>query len=322
MRWQPNRTMTVSASASGGRARGGDGRLARYFQRIVGAVSAIPTSVCPPLHPYKCAQTIVTRQTHPVTRDRDAASVRLRLLFIVMTAGLILSCDWQNPSAAVGSVPEHKLHFVEAQYGALNYSVTKYESLIKVPTEQSFSKGALWLNNIHFESSPSLSSTVLLFVLGTGNTRARQMVLERPREVHIVPHMLGSLTSIQPLPTLPHRLAKLIGSAIDDDDDEDLLVAGAILAMVLMAVILFDRVADLMNLLGIPLAFLAALGVLHLRGSPVISKVFAGLISVLGAVFDGANLFLRSSIFVLKPLTAEVLACVFWPLIARNVVRP
>ena len=87
-----------------------------------------------------------------------------------------------------------------------------------------------------------------------------------------------------------------LATFIDSETDEfkKLLFGGAIVAVLPMALFLFDRRMAIINLLGIPLAFLAALVVLRLRGSPLRSMVFAGLVVTFGAVMIGAIIDFKS----------------------------
>src|SRR5215218_5387253 len=81
-----------------------------------------------------------------------------------------------------------------------------------------------------------------------------------------------------------------LATFVDSETDEfkKSLFIGATAGVQLMAFILFDWRVVIISLLGIPLAFLAALAVLYLRGSPMSSMVFAGLVISFGAVIDGA----------------------------------
>ncbi len=83
-----------------------------------------------------------------------------------------------------------------------------------------------------------------------------------------------------------YRLANSTESAIEEVKKS--LFNGAILVVLWMALILLDWLVDIFSLMGIPLAFLAALAVLHLRGSPMSSMLFAIPNYAFGAVLVGA----------------------------------
>jgi CzcA family heavy metal efflux pump len=86
--------------------------------------------------------------------------------------------------------------------------------------------------------------------------------------------------------TSVYRPASFIETAVDNL--KSALLIGAFLVVLLMACFLFDWRVAIISLIAIPLAFLAAVVVLYIRGSTMNSMVLAGLVIAIGAVIDDA----------------------------------
>ena len=86
--------------------------------------------------------------------------------------------------------------------------------------------------------------------------------------------------------TSVYRPATFIETAVDNLKSS--LLIGAFLVVLLMAFFLFDWRVAVISLIAIPLAFLAAVVVLYIRGTSMNSMVLAGLVIAIGAVIDDA----------------------------------
>jgi Cu/Ag efflux pump CusA len=128
-----------------------------------------------------------------------AWSLRYRLLVLGIAAGTMLFGYTQLSRASVDTLPEFGPPYVEIQTEALGLSAEEVEQLITVPLEADLLHGVAFLDEIHSQSVPGLSSIVLYFDKGTDVLRARQMVAERLTQAHALPNVSKSPAMLQPL---------------------------------------------------------------------------------------------------------------------------
>src|SRR5439155_10937051 len=88
---------------------------------------------------------------------------------------------------------------VEVQTEAMGLSAEEVGQLITVPLEQDLLNGVAWIESLHSESVPGLSSIVMTFQPGTDLYRARQMVGERLTQAFALPHVSKPPTMMQPV---------------------------------------------------------------------------------------------------------------------------
>jgi Cu/Ag efflux pump CusA len=127
------------------------------------------------------------------------ASVRFRLLAVPLAALLVLLGVVALRNAPVDVLPEFSPPRVEIQTEALGLSAAEVEQLITVPLEQDLLNGVAWLDDIHSESIPGLSSIELVFEPGTDVMQARQLVQERITQARALPNVSGPPVMLQPL---------------------------------------------------------------------------------------------------------------------------
>src|SRR5512143_3008138 len=126
------------------------------------------------------------------------ASLKFRFLIVVLAAVLIFFGATLLRSMPVDVLPEFSQPYVEIQTESLGLSAEEVEQLITVPMEQDLLIGLPWLDTIHSESIPGLSSIVLIFKPGTDLMRARQMVAERMTQAVALPHVSKPPVILQP----------------------------------------------------------------------------------------------------------------------------
>src|SRR3954462_1978098 len=126
------------------------------------------------------------------------SSLRLRLLVLVVAAGVIAFGVAQLRDAPVDVLPEFTPPYVEVQTEALGLSAQEVEQLITLGLEQDLLNGVPWLKTIHSKSAPGLSSILMTFDPGTDLVRARQMVTERMAQAFALPHVSKPPTMLQP----------------------------------------------------------------------------------------------------------------------------
>lgn len=124
----------------------------------------------------------------------QARYIVLAIAAVIMVAGII-----QLRDLPVDVLPEFEPPFVEIQTEAIGLSAEEVESFITHPLEADFLNGVAWLQSIHSESTPGLSSIVLTFEPGTDFIRARQMVQERLVQAQALPRVSKPPTMLQPL---------------------------------------------------------------------------------------------------------------------------
>ena len=127
------------------------------------------------------------------------SSLKFRFLVIPVAAALLVLgiAQLRNPSA--DALPEFSPPHVEIQTEALGLSANEVEQMITVPMEREFLDGVAWVDTIHSESVPGLSSIELVFEPGTNIQRARQLVAERMTQAAVeIPHVSRPPVMLQP----------------------------------------------------------------------------------------------------------------------------
>src|SRR6266571_5095660 len=114
-------------------------------------------------------------------------SLKFRVLIAGVAATVLVLAVVQLPSAPVDELPEFAPPQVEIQTEALGLSAQEVEQLITVPIEHDLLNGLAWLDQIRSESTPGLSSIVLIFQPGTDPLKARQAVQERMSQAFALP---------------------------------------------------------------------------------------------------------------------------------------
>ncbi len=126
-------------------------------------------------------------------------SLKFRLLVVALAVGMLAVGIVQLRAMPVDVLPEFSAPYVEVQTEALGLSAQEVEQLITVPLEQDLLNGVPWLNSIHSESLPGVSSIFMTFDQGTDLMHARQMVTERMAQAYALPHVSKPPTMIQPM---------------------------------------------------------------------------------------------------------------------------
>src|SRR5512134_3848167 len=133
-------------------------------------------------------------------RSIVGSSMRFQYLVITIAVALMVFGVTQLRGMPVDTLPEFSPPYVEIQTEALGLSAKEVEQMITVPMEQDLLAGVAWLDVIHSESVPGLSSVLVYFEPGTDLYRARQMVAERLSQAAVgLPHVSKPPTMIQPL---------------------------------------------------------------------------------------------------------------------------
>ena len=132
-------------------------------------------------------------------RSVIATSIRYRLPLAVIAAALAFVGITQFRNMPVDLLPEFSSPYVEVQTEALGLSASEVEQFITVPLEANLLSGVAWLDVIHSESVPGLSSITLVFEPGTDLLAARQLVQERLIQAHALPRVSKPPTMLQPL---------------------------------------------------------------------------------------------------------------------------
>jgi Cu/Ag efflux pump CusA len=126
--------------------------------------------------------------------------MRFQFLVITIAATLMAFGVTQLRGMSVDVLPEFSPPYVEIQTEALGLSAKEVEQMITVPMEQDLLAGVAWLDVIHSQSVPGLSSVIVFFEPGTDLYQARQMVAERLGQAAVaLPHVSKPPTMIQPL---------------------------------------------------------------------------------------------------------------------------
>jgi Cu/Ag efflux pump CusA len=114
-----------------------------------------------------------------------ASSLKFRRLVVALAAGLVVFGVVQLRHVPVDQLPEFGPTMVEVRTEALGLSATEVEQLITVPLEQDLLNGVAFVDEIHSESLPGLSSVVMIFEPGTPLLDARQVVQEKVAEAAV-----------------------------------------------------------------------------------------------------------------------------------------
>jgi Cu/Ag efflux pump CusA len=114
-----------------------------------------------------------------------ASSLKFRRLVVALAAGLVVFGVVQLRHVPVDQLPEFGPTMVEVRTEALGLSATEVEQLITVPLEQDLLNGVAFVEEIHSESLPGLSSVVMIFEPGTPLLDARQVVQEKVAEAAV-----------------------------------------------------------------------------------------------------------------------------------------
>ncbi|OLD48491.1 MAG: hypothetical protein AUI42_12210 [Actinobacteria bacterium 13_1_40CM_2_65_8] len=141
-------------------------------------------------------------------------SLNFRVLVAGVAATVLVLAVVQLPSAPVDELPEFAPPQVEIQTEALGLSAQEVEQLITVPIEHDLLNGLAWLDQIRSESTPGLSSIVLIFQPGTDPLKARQAVQERMSQAFALPPV-GSPPVIVPPRASTSRVMMVGLSATD-----------------------------------------------------------------------------------------------------------
>ena len=141
-------------------------------------------------------------------------SLKFRVLVAGVAATVLVLAVVQLPSAPVDELPEFAPTQVEIQTEALGLSSQEVEQLITVPIEHDLLNGLAWLDQIRSESTPGLSSIVLIFQPGTDPLKARQAVQERMSQAFALPPV-GSPPVIVPPRASTSRVMMVGLSATD-----------------------------------------------------------------------------------------------------------
>lgn len=126
-------------------------------------------------------------------------SVQRRTLVVVVAAAAVILGIVRLDAAEVDTLPDFSPNYVEVQTEALGLSAAEVEQLVTVPLESNYLNGVAWLDSIHSQSMPGLSSIVLTFEEGADLLRARQMVQERLSLATALPNVSRAPTMVQPL---------------------------------------------------------------------------------------------------------------------------
>jgi Cu/Ag efflux pump CusA len=121
-------------------------------------------------------------------------------------------------------LPEFTPPTVEVQTEALGLSAAEVEELITVPLEQDLLNGVAYLDTIHSESIPGLSSIEMVFEPGTDILDARQVVAERLTGAAVgLPGVQSSLPQmLQPLSSTSRVM--MVGLSSDDESLMDMSI--------------------------------------------------------------------------------------------------
>lgn len=130
------------------------------------------------------------------------SSLKFRRLVVAIAAGMMILGITQLRHLPVDALPEFGPTMVEVRTEALGLSAVEVEQLITTPLEQDLLNGIAFLDEIHSESVPGLSSVVMIFEPGTSLLDARQVAAEKVAEAAVAlpgvstpPQMLQPLSS-------------------------------------------------------------------------------------------------------------------------------
>ena len=142
-----------------------------------------------------------------------ASSLKFRRLIVALTAAMVVFGITQLRHAPVDQLPEFGTTMVEVRTEALGLSAVEVEQLITVPLEQDLLNGIAFLDEIHSESIPGLSSVVMFFEEGTPLLDARQVVAEKVSEAAVaLPGVSAPPQMLQPYSSTSRLLAVRLSS--------------------------------------------------------------------------------------------------------------
>ncbi len=141
---------------------------------------------------------MATNSTSMAARAARGA-VQRRGFVLLAAAAILLFGAFQIDDVEVDVLPEFLPTTVEVQTEALGLSATEVEQLITVPLEADLLNGVAFLENIHSQSMPGLSSIVMTFESGTDLFHARQLVQERLTQAAGLPNVSRAPSMVQPL---------------------------------------------------------------------------------------------------------------------------
>jgi Cu/Ag efflux pump CusA len=151
-------------------------------------------------------------------------SLRFRLVVLGVAAGAMVLGMSQLSRLSLDTLPEFGPPYVEIQTEALGLSAQEVEELITVPLEADLLHGVAFLDEIHSQSVPGLSSIVLYFDPGTDVFRARQVVAERLTQAHALPNVSKPPAMLQPLSSASRIM--MVGLSSNDVSLIDMSVLG------------------------------------------------------------------------------------------------
>jgi Cu/Ag efflux pump CusA len=141
------------------------------------------------------------------------SSLKFRRLVAAAAAGLLIFGIVQLRHVPVDQLPEFGPTMVEVRTEALGLSAVEVEQLITVPLEQDLLNGIAFLDDIHSESLPGLSSVVMIFEPGTPLLDARQVVAEKVAEAAVaLPGVSAPPQMLQPLSSTSRIMATRLSS--------------------------------------------------------------------------------------------------------------
>jgi Cu/Ag efflux pump CusA len=142
-----------------------------------------------------------------------ASSLKFRRLVVALAAGMVVFGVVQLRHVPVDQLPEFGPTMVEVRTEALGLSATEVEQLITVPLEQDLLNGVAFVEEIHSESLPGLSSVVMIFEPGTPLLDARQVVQEKVAEAAVaLPGVSAPPQMLQPYSSTSRVLAVRLAS--------------------------------------------------------------------------------------------------------------
>ncbi|HET9671824.1 MAG TPA: efflux RND transporter permease subunit [Actinomycetota bacterium] len=142
-----------------------------------------------------------------------ASSLKFRRLVVAVAAGMIVFGVVQLSHQPVDRLPEFGSTIVEVRTEALGLSAVEVEQLITVPLEQDLLNGVPFVQDIHSESLPGLSSVVMIFEPGTQLLDARQVVQEKVAEAAVaLPGVSAPPQMLQPYSSTSRVLAVRLSS--------------------------------------------------------------------------------------------------------------
>jgi Cu/Ag efflux pump CusA len=163
-----------------------------------------------------------------------ASSLKFRRLVVAAAAGMLVFGITQLRHVPVDQLPEFGPTMVEVRTEALGLSATEVEQLITVPLEQDLLNGIAFLDEIHSQSIPGLSSVVMFFEPGTPLLDARQVVAEKVAEAAVaLPGVSTPPQMLQPLSSTSRVMAVRLSSEEQSAIDLSLLARWSIVPRLL-----------------------------------------------------------------------------------------